>query len=153
MKKTVKNVLIIGGVMVLALGFIVARFVRWYWFDEGVSGESTYMEGSLVVAEYGYSHGGRKLLYAVVRSFPTNSTSEQRNNDPRYRSINDDVSVRDNDGHMIPVGRDGTVYIFNGDKLRTMKVQVAEDDIGIVTCFDMDDVWARFQKFEVNTNR
>ncbi len=105
------------------------------------------------MAEYGYSHGGRKLLYAVIRSFPPGASDQQKSNDPRYHEAVSGIEVRGKDGHMIPVGRDGIVYMFDGDKLRMMKVQVGEDDIGIANCQSMDEIWARFQKFEVSTNR
>ena len=146
-----KNALIIVGVIVLGLGLVVGLIVHHFWFGEGVSGESTHIGNSLVVAEFGYARGGRVLTYAVFRSFPTNSTSEQRNNDPRYRQINDDVFVRDNNGHMIPVGREGMIYFFDGDHLRTMKVKAEEDDIGI-DGNSMEDVWTNLQRFEVRTN-
>jgi hypothetical protein len=53
---------------------------------------------------------------------------------------------------MIPVGRNGTVYLFDDDHLRTMKVKVGESDIGIGGCQSMDEIWARFQRFDVRQN-
>jgi hypothetical protein len=142
-----KWTLIIAGLILVLIGLGVLRSL----FDEGVSGEGAVIGNSYVIAETGYARGGRVLTYAVFRSFPTNSTSEQRNHDPRYQQINDDVFVRDNDGHMIPVGRDGMVYFFDGDHLRTMKVKAAEDDIGI-SANTMEGIWADLQHFEVSTN-
>jgi hypothetical protein len=143
-----KWVLIIVGLVVVLIGLGVLRS----FFDEGVSGESTVIGNSLVIAETGYARGGRILTYAVFRSFPTNSTSEQRNHDPRYQQINDDVFVRNNDGQMIPVGRAGMIYFFDGDHLRTLKVKAEEDDIGI-SGNSIEEVWTNLQRFEVRTNK
>jgi hypothetical protein len=138
---------IIVGLIVIAIGLNALHL----FYAEGVSGESTVVGNSFVLAEFGYARGGRVLTYAIFRSFPTNSTFEQRNHDPRYQQINDDVFVRDNDGHMIPVGRGGMVYFFDGDHLRTIKVKAEEDDIGI-SGSSMEQVWANLQRFEVRTN-
>jgi hypothetical protein len=143
-----KYALMILALIVIAVG---ANFFR-SWSEEGVSGESTIIGNSFVMAEFGYARGGRVLTYAVIRSFPTNAPDEQRANDPRYSDTDSGVFVRDNDGHMVPVGRDGTVYFFDGDHLRTMKVKVAEDDVGIPSCNSMDEIWAAFQRFEVHNN-
>src|SRR5690242_19430519 len=64
----VKNALIIVGVTVLGLGIVVGLIVHHFWFGEGVSGESTHIGNSLVVAEFGYARGGLILTYAVLRS-------------------------------------------------------------------------------------
>ena len=146
---TVKYVLIILALTVIAIG--VGFFHSW--FEEGVSGESTVIGDSFVIAEFGYARGGRVLTYAVIRSFPTNAPAEHRVNDPRYREAESGVFVRDNDGRMIPVGRDGTVYFFDGEHLRTVKVKAAEDDVGIPDCKSMEEVWTSFQRFEVHTNK
>ena len=120
---------------------------------DGVSGESITIGQSLIVAEYGYADGGNRLLYAVIRSFPTNASPQQKSQDPRYSEIRSGVLVRDKNGRMIPVGHDGTVYLFEGDRLRTMKVNVAESDIGIGRCRSMDEIWEQFRQFEVRTNK
>ena|SRR2546429_218441 len=133
-------------VTVFSIGVFVSRH------EEGISGESTVIGHSLVVAEYGYAGGGDRLLYAVIRSFPTNASDEQKSQDPRYRETQSGALVRDNDGRMIRVGRDGAIYLFDGDRLRTMKVKVGEADIGIANCQSIDEIWARFQRFEVHTN-
>ena len=68
-----KYVLIILALAVVVIGLSVLRS----WFDEGVSGESTTIGDSFVLAEFGYGRG-RRLTYAIIRSFPTNSTSENK---------------------------------------------------------------------------
>ena len=140
-----KIALLIIGILVavIALSILVSSQ------KEGVSGESTIIGGSLVVAEYGYARGGRTLLYAVIRSFPTNATPEQKSNDPRFQETASGVLVRGKDGKMIPVGRDGTVYLFDGDNLRTMKIKAGEDDVGLGGCQSIDEIWASFRRFEV----
>jgi hypothetical protein len=42
------------------------------------------------------------------------------------RSLASGVLVRDNDGRMIPVGRDGMVYLFAGDTLRKMTIKASK---------------------------
>jgi hypothetical protein len=144
-----KYVLIILGLIVVVIGLSALRS----WFDEGVSGESTIIGDSFVLAEFGYGRGGR-LTYAVIRSFPKDSTYEQRSSDPRYRETSSGVFIRNNDGQMIPVGHDGIVYFFDGDRLRTMKVDALESDVGLGgSSRSLDDVWANFQRFEVHTNK
>jgi hypothetical protein len=143
-----KYVLIILAFIVIMIGLSVLRS----WFDEGVSGESTTIGDSFVLAEFGYGRGGR-LTYAVIRSFPTNSTSQQRDRDPRYRETSSGVFIRDNNGQMIPVARDGMIYFFDGDHLRTVKVRALESDVGLGgSSRSLDEVWASFQRFEVHTN-
>jgi hypothetical protein len=143
-----KYVLIILALVVVMIGLRVLRS----WFDQGVSGESATIGDSFVLAEFGYGRGGR-LTYAVIRSFPTNSTFEQRDRDPRYRETSSGVFIRDNNGQMIPVARDGTVYFFDGEHLRTMKVKALESDVGLGgSSRSLDEVWASFQRFQVHTN-
>lgn len=143
-----KYALLILAVVVVLIAINASRDSR----KEGVSGESTVLNDGFVMAEFGYARGGRTLLYAVFRSFPTNSTSEQRANDPRYREADSGVLVRDNDGRMIPVGRDGMVYLFAGDNLRKIRVRASEDDIGIGSSRSMEEIWASLKRYEVRNN-
>ena len=57
--------------LVVALILVIGYVESW---KVGVSGESTTLDDGFVIAEIGYSHSGRSVLYAVFRSFPTNST-------------------------------------------------------------------------------
>jgi hypothetical protein len=144
-----KYALIVLGLIVILLGLSALRS----WFDEGVSGDSTFIGDSFVMGEYGYGRGGR-LTYAVIRSFPKGFTDKQRNNDPRYRETESGVLIRNEDGQMIPVGREGIVYFFDGDRLRTIRVDALESDIGIgVTNRSLEDVWANLQRFEIHTKK
>jgi hypothetical protein len=143
-----KYVLLILAVVVVLIVLNALRDSR----KEGVSGESTVLGDRFVLAEFGYARGGRTLLYAIFRSFPTNSTSDQRANDPRYRETDSGVLVRDNDGRMVPVGRDGMVYVFDGDNLRKVRVRASEDDVGIGSSRNMDEIWASLKRYEVREN-
>ena len=140
-------------IVILAVLVVIAVAIFQMRYEEGVSGESSTIGDSFVVAEYGYARGGDVLLYAVIRSFPTNATPDQKSNDPRYRETDSGTEVRNANGQMIPVGRDGTVYLFDRNNLRTMKVKVGEPDIGIGNCQSMDEIWANFKKFEIQTNK
>lgn len=142
-----KYVLIILALVVIMIGFRVLRSR----FDQGVSGESDTLGYSFVLAEFGYGHGDR-LTYAVIRSFSTNSTFAQRDHDSRYRETSSGVFIRDNNGQMIPVARDGTVYFFDGDHLRTMKIKALESDVGLGRSRSLAEVWTNLQRFEVHTN-
>ena len=144
-----KYVLIILAIVLVVIGVIVLC-VR---SGEGVSGESTIIGDSFVLAEFGYGPGGR-LTYAVIRSFPKDSTDAQKRSDPRYRETSSGVLIRNEGGQMVPVGKDGIVYFFEGDRLRTMRVDALESDIGLGgDCRSLDDVWAKFQHFEIRTNK
>jgi len=141
--------------VLLVLAVVVALIASKAFLSsrkEGVSGESTVLDDGFVMAEFGYVRGARTLLYAVFRSFPTNSTSDQRTNDPRFRETDSGVVVRDNDGRMIPVGRDGMVYLYAGDNLRKMRVRASEDDVGIGSSRNMDEIWASLKRYEVREN-
>ena len=146
-----KRALIVAGLIVGLIVVLIGLQVQRSLFGEGVSGESAIIGNSFVIAEFGYARGGRVLTYAVFRSFPTNSTAMEREHDSRFQETASGVFVRDNDGHMIPVGRDGTVYFFDGDHLRTMKVKAAETEIGI-SGSNTDELWADLQRFQVRTN-
>ena len=144
-----KYVLIVLGLIVIVIGLSALRSR----FDEGVSGDSTVIGDSFVMGEYGYGRGGR-LTYAVIRSFPKDSTDKQRSSDPRYQETESGVLIRSEDGQMIPVGRDGIVYFFDGDRLRIMKVDALESDISIGGGNrSLEDVWANLQRYEVHTNK
>ena len=136
-------------VVVVVIVFGLVFFLTWN--EDGETGESTFIGQSFVDADYGYATDDNRLLYAVIRSFPTKASYDQRFNDPRSRVSWSRVLVRDNNNRMIPAGRDGTVYLFDGDHLRTMKVKVDEADVSIANCRSMDEIWARFQRFEVHT--
>jgi hypothetical protein len=142
---TMKRLLFIPAVIVVLGALNACRDSQ----KEGVSGESTVVGDRFVLAEFGYAQGGRILLYAVFRSFPTNLTYEQRAHDPRYSETDSGVLVRDNDGRMIPVGRVGMVYLFDGDNLRKMRVRASEDEVGIGRSRNMDEIWGSLQRFEV----
>ena len=143
-----KYALVILAVVVVLIALNAFRDSR----KEGVSGESTVLDDGFVMAEFGYARGGRTLRYAIFRTFPTNSTSDQRANDPRYRETDSAVLVRDNDGRMIPVGGEGMVYVFAGDNLRKIRVRASEDDIGIGSSRNMEEIWASLKRYEVREN-
>ena len=117
--------------------------------SEGRSGEGFQIGESRVFVTFGYADGGDRLLFAVVRSFSpgVTLTEDHRLEEGRWGS----VYVRDNDGKMIPVERDGSLYVFDGDKLRTMKVKMNEhsDTNGLNRCKSIEEILAFFKQFEI----
>src|SRR2546429_96021 len=94
-----------------------------------MSGQSFVVDGQHVVVEFGYSHGGDRLRYAVVRSWPMETAPAVKMRDPRRAAgFLGWTLVRDPDGRMIPVGTSGDVYFFEGDKLKTLRVAMNEHD-------------------------
>jgi hypothetical protein len=117
------------------------------------SGHGFVAGDSIVLGEYGYTHDGDFLRYAVFRTWPKNSTEAERSMD--NRTALDSFGwrvVRDNDGRMIPVGTDGDVYFFEGDHLKTMKVRMNEhtDTMPLDDLKTVDAVWRYLQQFRID---
>src|SRR5204863_3834593 len=102
MKRTaVSIVLVLAGVGFLAILFWTRITVR-------ESGHGFVIGDKLILGEYGYSHGGDRLRFAIFRTWPKDSTPAQRALDTR--TARDSLGwplIRDKDGRMIPVGADG----------------------------------------------
>jgi hypothetical protein len=81
---------------------------REYGADIEHSGESYWLGDLLVIINYGYSEGGDRLRYVVIRAYPSTSTHQERVADPRY-DINSGAlpRLRHPDGAMRPVKTDG----------------------------------------------
>jgi hypothetical protein len=118
----------------------------------GHSGESFTIGEQFVVIDYGYLDGGDKLAFAVIRSWPTDSSIESRSNDPRFDlNLAGLPLVRHSDGQLREVGTDGRVYVFFGDQLRTMRVQMNEhtDTDELSRQKDMEGIWGHLKQFQV----
>jgi len=145
----------------LIAGFVVgAATVSWqllrHWRDYGAdvehSGESFPLGNLQVIVDYGYSEGGDRLRYMVIRAYAANSTVAERVADPRYDINSGSVPwVRHADGTMRPVKTDGRVYLFIGDELRMMRVDMNEhtDTIGLSRAGNLDRMWDYLQQFRV----
>jgi hypothetical protein len=117
------------------------------------SGHGFSIGDQIVLCEYGYSQGGDRLRWAIIRTFPKASTTQERMLDKRVgRSFVVWPLIRDADGRMVPVGTDGNVYFFSDDKLKTMRVRMNEhtDTVPFEDSKTLDELWAYLQKFRVD---
>jgi hypothetical protein len=116
------------------------------------SGESFPMGDLRVIVEYGYSDGGDRLRYMVIRAYPATATPEEMHADTRF-DIYSDVPplVRHPDGTMRRAETDGRVYLFIGDELRTMRVEMNEhtDTVGLSQAGSLEGMWDYLQRFHV----
>jgi hypothetical protein len=146
--------LLIAGLVVSAVAVFwqLQRHSRDFVFDVEHSGESFPLGQLQVIVDYGYSDGGDRLRYMVIRAYAANSTVEERLADPRY-DINSGrlPLVRHPDGAMLPVETDGRVYLFIGDELRMMRVDMNEhtDTVGLSRENSLDGMWEYLQQFRV----
>jgi hypothetical protein len=137
--------------MLLALIVVgAAALLSWdrLWIRE--SGHGFVVGEQLVMAEFGYSRGGDELRWAVLRTFPLDSTKQQRLTDPRVgRTSLVWPLVRQADGRMVPVGTGGDIYFFEGDKLRTMQVKMSEhtDTVPLEDCRTVEEMWGYLERF------
>lgn len=138
-------------VMLVVVGFLVVIF--WTRITVRESGHGFVVGDHLVLGEFGYSRGGDRLRYAIFRTWPNDSTPEQRALDTRtgWDALGWRL-IRDKNGRMIPVGADGDLYFFEGDELKTMKVRMNEhthtmplDDLK-----SLEEVWTHLQQFQID---
>src|SRR5262245_38233470 len=116
------------------------------------SGHGFPIGDQIVLCEYGYSRGGDRLHWAIIRTFPNDSTPAERMADPRVgRNFYVWPLIREPDGRMVPVGWDGNIYFFEGEKLKTMRVAMNEhtDTVPLEDSKTMEELWAYLQKFRV----
>jgi hypothetical protein len=139
-------VVVIIGVGYLALTWLPRLSVRQ-------SGEGFACGDYLIVATYGYSDDGDRLRFAILRTWPKNSTPEQRAADPRIgRDFLRWPLVRDESGRLVPVGTDGNIYFFEGDNLKTMRVSMNEHtDTGpLGRQRTLEEIWSYLQQFRID---
>ena len=132
--------------------FGLAAMAAWNRLSIRESGHGFAIGDQIVLAEYGYSRGGDELRWAILRTWPKDSTAEQRLLDPRVsRSFLVWPLVRNTNGRMIPVGSNGNVYFFDGDKLKTMRVRMNEhtDTIPLEDSQTLKEMCAYLEKFRV----
>src|SRR6185295_11015259 len=112
----------------LVLAMLVAAVttgLAWDRLSIRESGHGFLIEDQIVLAEYGYSRNGDVLRWAILRTWPKDSTEEQRLLDPRVsRSFFFWPLVRAANGGLTPVDASGNIYFFHGDQLQTMRVQM-----------------------------
>jgi hypothetical protein len=114
------------------------------------SGHGFLIGNRIVLCEYGYSRGGDRLHWAIIRTFPLDSTPAERLADPRVgRSFYVWPLIREPDGRMVPVGWDGEVYFFDDDELQKMRVDMNEhtDTVPLENCKTLEELWAYLQQF------
>jgi hypothetical protein len=141
-----------GVVFLAVVGFFTFQF--WPRFFVRQSGEGFGVGDFLIVAQYGYSDDGDRLRYAIFRTWPKDSTTEQRNLDARTgKGFLGWPLVRNTDGRMIPVGANGDIYFFEGDNLKTLRVRMNEhtDTAPLGNMTSLEEVWTYLQQFRVNS--
>jgi hypothetical protein len=126
--------------------------LRDYGADVRHSGCAYDLGDLRVIEDCGYSEGGDWLRYLVVRACPQTATADEIRADPRY-DINsgDPPKVRHPDGVMRQAKTDGRVYLFVGDELRTMRVEMNEhtDPAGLRQAGTLEGMWEYLQQFRV----
>ena len=144
---------LIGGLVVVAL--VLCWQLRRHSQDNGAdvehSGESFPLGNLQVIVDYGYSEGGDRLRYVVIRAYPADTTTQERLADPRYEITAGLPRVRHPDGTMRAVETDGHAYLFIGEELRTMRVKMNEhtDTIGLTRAGNLEGIWDFLQQFRV----
>jgi len=141
-------------ILLLVIG--LAAMVAWDRHSIRESGHGFVIGDQIVLAEYGYSRGGDVLRWAILRTWPKDSTAEQRLLDPRVsRSFLVWPLLRAANGRLVPIGTDGNVYLFDGDKLKTMRVRMNEhtDTIPLEDSQTLEEMWAYLERFRVDGSR
>jgi len=117
------------------------------------SGHGFSIGNQIVLCEYGYSRGGDRLHWAIIRTFPAASTPAQRMADPRVvRDAFVWPLIRQPDGRLVRAGTAGDVYFFDDQQLKTIRVRMNEhtDTVALEDSKTLDDLWAHLQKYRVN---
>lgn len=132
---------------VIALGVVC-----YYALYIQESGEWFTTRGQKVDIVFGYTRGGDVLNYAIVRSWPENEPGLILTD---TRSTFGPIPIRmcrNNDGWRLPAATNGQVYVYFGDELRTMRVDMDEhsDTQGIGNCQTIQEVWEFFSQYRVD---
>jgi len=138
-------------IVLVIIGLVAILF--WRHFSIRESGHGFPIGDQIVLCEYGYSQGGDVLHWAIIRTWPIDSTTAQREADPRVsRSFFFWPLIRADGGRMVPAGTRGDIYFFEGDKLRTMRVKMNEhtDTAALEDSKTLDEVWDRLERFRVD---
>ncbi|MBS0208217.1 MAG: hypothetical protein JSS27_04610 [Planctomycetes bacterium] len=146
-----KRTILVSSILV-PFGFIAAIFFTGIGPPTGESAVGWSIGETEFRIDFGYSLWGLKLRYAIVRSWPKDARLEERINDPRVgRDYLGRRLVRAENGKLVQPGSEGTVYLFDGAAIKTMRVQMNEHDdtVGLNTAQNLDEVWAHFRRFEV----
>ena len=88
----------------IIVGFLAVIF--WTRITVRESGHGFEVGDYLILGEYGYSHGGDRLRFAIFRTWPKDSTPAQRALDTRTgRDFLGWPLIRDKDGRQVFFGR------------------------------------------------
>ena len=136
---------------VLVLIGIGAWFGLSIQFGLQQSGTAFSVGEHSVVTTYGYFGNGDKLAFAIIQTFPIDASPEQKLADIRVDHNSGLTPLsRHNDGRYYGPDLSGTVYMFFGDELRTMNVEMDEhtDTVGLMGKKDLDGIWMHFEQFK-----
>ncbi len=142
-------------VMLTCVAFLVACLLAGCDspFHTGLQQSGTAFSAGdhVVVTTYGYFGNGDKLAFAIVQTWPIDTPPEVKLADKRVDFDSKTTPlIRQNDGIYREPDISGTVYMYFGDELRTMSVDMDEhtDTAGMMQLKDIDAVWAHFEKFK-----
>lgn len=132
---------------------VLGAYAAVYWFHSGESGESFVLNDEHVIVDFGYAWDGDQLTYCVIRSWPDSTSPEQKMADTRSSlGTLGGRLVRNSTGLMEPVKKDGRVYLWIGDELRTFRVDMSEhtDTMGLWQSTSVRDMEAFFAPFRID---
>ena len=104
-----------------------------------------------VVTTYGYFGNGDKLAFAIIQTWPIQTSTEEKLADKRVDFNSGGTPlIRHNDGRYYPPDMSGTVYMFFSEELRIMSVEMDEhtDTVGLMRKQDINGVWSHFEQFK-----
>lgn len=126
--------------------------LRDYGAEVEESGQAFTLGDLRVFLDLGYSDGGDWLRFMVIRALPLTSTAAERLSDPRYDVNSGRLPLLWHpDGAMRPVKTDGRAYLFVGDELRSVRVEMNEhtDPNGLSRTSGLEGMWEYLQRFRV----
>jgi hypothetical protein len=126
--------------------------LRDYGADIRGSGCSYNLSNLRVIESYGYSENGDWVRYLVIRAYPSTATTEEILSDPRF-DVNSGRPPRllHPDGVMRQVKTDGWAYLFIGNELWSMRVEMNEhtDPVGLRRVGSLEGMWEYLQQFRI----
>jgi len=140
-------------ILISVKGYV--HLCRLFDYDPEISasGESFQVDDVQVCTFFGHSDDGDRLRYAIIIAWPISTPPNSRLADHRFDMNSGQLpKVRHRDGVMRRVETDGRVYLFIGDELRTMRVDMNEhtDTIGLAHAGSLEGMWSYLQQFRVD---
>jgi hypothetical protein len=135
----------------VALGWVAAQFGLTMNSGLQQSGTAFSVGEHSVVTTYGYFGNGDKLAFAIIQTWPADTSPEEKLADHRVDFNSGGTPfILHSDGKYYPPDMSGTVYMFFGDELRTMTVQMDEhtDTVGLMRAKNINGVWSHLEQYK-----